>query len=153
MAGVWVSEQDPAVGKERKRGVMDGLKEFGVHKMEIIESGFFYQDAVKAAKELFSRQVWPDTVVCATDRIAGGVYKALYQKGIRIPEEVSVTGFGDYETSELLRPPLTTVRLDLENWGEISAETMLQMVQKKPVSKLLVNSFTLVERESVADRT
>lgn len=108
---------------------------------------------MKAAKELFSRQVWPDTVVCATDRIAGGVYKALYQKGIRIPEEVSVTGFGDYETSELLRPPLTTVRLDLENWGEISAETMLQMVQKKPVSKLLVNSFTLVERESVADRT
>ena len=153
VAGIWVSEQDPAVGKERKRGVMDGLKEFGIQKMEIIEAGFFYQDAVKAAKELFGRKVWPDTVVCATDRIAGGVYKVLYQKGIRIPEEVSVTGFGDYETSELLQPPLTTVRLDLENWGEISAEMMLQMIQKKPVSKLLVNSFTLVERESVADRT
>ena len=79
VAGIWVSEQDPAVGKERKRGVMDGLKEFGIQKMEIIEAGFFYQDAVKAAKELFGRKVWPDTVVCATDRIAGGVYKVLYQ--------------------------------------------------------------------------
>jgi len=153
VAGIWVSEQDPAVGKERKRGVMDGLKEFGIQKMEIIEAGFFYQDAVKAARELFGRRIWPDTVVCATDRIAGGVYKVLYQKGIRIPDEVSVTGFGDYETSELLRPPLTTVRLDLENWGEISAEMMLQMVQKKPVSRLQVNSFALIERESVADRT
>ncbi len=153
VAGIWVSEQDPAVGKERKHGVIDGLKEFGVQNMEVIEAGFFYQDAVKAARELFDRRIWPDTVVCATDRIAGGVYKVLYQKGIRIPDEVSVTGFGDYETSELLRPPLTTVRLDLENWGEISAEMMLQMVQKKPVSKLLVNSYALIERESVADRT
>lgn len=152
VAGIWVSEQDVAVGKERKRGVMDGLREYGIREMEILETSFFYQDAVDTAHRLFARPVLPDTVVCATDRIAGGVYKVLGQKGIRIPEEVSVTGFGDYETSELLKPPLTTVRLDLENWGEISAETMLQMIQKKPVSKLQINSFALIERGSVADR-
>lgn len=152
VAGIWVSEQDLAVGKERRRGVMDGLKEYGISQMEILETSFFYQDAVKAAQELFARPVLPDTVVCATDRIAGGVYKVLGQKGIRIPQEVSVTGFGDYETSELLWPPLTTVRLNLENWGEVSVETMLQMIQKRPVSSLLVNSFELIERGSVADR-
>ncbi len=152
MAALWVSEADEAVGKERKRGVQDGLREFGIGEMEILETSFFYQDAVKAAEALFAREVWPDTVVCATDRIAEGVYKVLYQKKARIPEDISVTGFGDYETSELLCPPLTTVCLDLENWGEISAETMLQMVQGKPVSKLQVNSFALIERGSVADR-
>ncbi|NBK91880.1 LacI family transcriptional regulator [bacterium 1XD21-13] len=152
VAGLWVSEQDLAVGRERKRGVQDGLKEFGIEEMEILETSFFYQDAVKTAESLFAREVWPDTVVCATDRIAEGVYKVLYQKKARIPEDVSVTGFGDYETSELLRPPLTTIRLDLENWGEISAEIMLQMVQGKPVSKLQINSFALIERDSVAKR-
>ncbi len=152
VAALWVSEADEAVGKERKRGVQDGLREFGIGEMEILETSFFYQDAVKAAEALFAREVWPDTVVCATDRIAEGVYKVLYQKKARIPEDISITGFGDYETSELLCPPLTTVCLDLENWGEISAETMLQMVQGKPVSKLQVNSFALIERGSVADR-
>ena len=52
VAGVWVSEQDPAVGKERKRGVMDGLKEFGVHKMEIIESGFFLSGCSESGKRI-----------------------------------------------------------------------------------------------------
>lgn len=152
VAGLWVDEQDVAVGKERKQGVIDGLKEFGVDQIEFLETSFFYQDAVKAARELFSRENWPDTVVCATDRIAEGVYKVLYEKNIRIPEDVSVTGFGDYETSELLRPPLTTIKLDLENWGEISAETMLQMVQGRPVGSLQMNSYHLVKRDSVAYR-
>lgn len=152
VAGLWVSEKDIAVGKERKRGVVDGLGEFGVREIEFLETSFFYRDAVRAAEELFARKEWPDTVVCATDRIAEGVYKVLYQKRARIPEDVSVTGFGDYETSEILCPPLTTIRLNLENWGEISAETMLQMIQGKPVSKLQVNSYELIERSSVADR-
>lgn len=153
VAGLWVSEQDIAVGRERKQGILDGLKETGVEDITFVETSFFYQDAVKAAEKLFSGEEWPDTVVCATDRIAEGVYKVLYEKKLRIPEDVSVTGFGDYETSELLRPPLTTIRLDLENWGELSAETMLQMIQGKPVSRLQMNSYHLIKRESVADRT
>ena len=51
------------------------------------------------------------------NRIAFGVYKVMSEKGIRIPEEVSVVGFGDYEAGELLQPPLTTVKFDWKNWG------------------------------------
>lgn len=152
VAGLWVSEKDVAVGKERRQGVIDGLKDFGIDEIRFLETSFFYKDAVKAAEKLFSEEEWPDTVVCATDRIAEGVYKVLYEKNVRIPEDVSVTGFGDYETSELLRPPLTTIRLNLESWGEISAETMLQMIQGRPVSKLQMNSYELMKRGSVAYR-
>ncbi|MFR8179273.1 MAG: substrate-binding domain-containing protein [Dorea sp.] len=52
----------------------------------------------------------------------------MSEKGIRIPEEVSVVGFGDYEAGELLQPPLTTVKFDWEELGEISAESMIQMI-------------------------
>lgn len=152
VVGLWVSEKDIAVGKERRQGVIDGLTEAGVCRIRFLETSFFYQDAVRTADELFSGEEWPDTVVCATDRIAEGVYKVLYRKKVRIPEDVSVTGFGDYETSELLMPPLTTIRMDLEHWGEISAETMLQMIQGKPVSRLQISSYQLIKRESVKNR-
>lgn len=91
----------------------------------------------------------PAALICATDRIAQGAYKVFYEKNIAIPEEVSVVGFGDYETGELMRPPLTTVKFDWKNWGESSAETMLQMIQEKPVSQIQVNPYEFIERESV----
>ena len=75
--------------------------------------------------------------------------KVLYEKEIAIPDEVSVVGFGDYETGELMRPPLTTVKFDWRNWGESSAETMLQMIQQKPVSTIQVNPYEFIERKSV----
>ena len=93
----------------------------------------------------------PAAVVCATDRIAFGVYKVMSEKGIRIPEEVSVVGFGDYEAGELLQPPLTTVKFDWKNWGEISAESMIQMILGKPVSPLQVNPYEIIERKSVKE--
>lgn len=58
-------------------------------------------------------------------------------------------GFGNYETSELLTPPLTTVAFDWENWGEVSAETIIQMIQGKPVSRVQIIPYQLVERKSV----
>ena len=91
----------------------------------------------------------PAALICATDRIAQGAYKVLYEKEIAIPDEVSVVGFGDYETGELMRPPLTTVKFDWRNWGESSAETMLQMIQQKPVSVIQVNPYEFIERKSV----
>ncbi len=152
VVGLWVSEKDPAVGKDRKQGMIDGLKVYGISPIAFVETSFFYQDAIKNAEKLLDQEERPDTIICATDRIAQGVYKACYQKNIKIPEEISVAGFGDYETSELLIPPLTTVRFNLKGWGEVSAETMIQMIHGKPVSKLQTNSYEVMKRGSVIKR-
>ena len=69
-----------------------------------------------------------------------------------IGKDVSVTGFGDYETSELLNPPLTTVKFDWYNTGRISAETILQMIHDKPVSQLQIIPFELIKRQSVVEK-
>ena len=130
---LWVSKEDPAVGEERRRGVIDGLFSCGKEPIE----------------KLIEKVKKPAALICATDRIAQGAYKVFYEKNIAIPEEVSVVGFGDYETGELMRPPLTTVKFDWKNWGESSAETMLQMIQEKPVSQIQVNPYEFIERESV----
>lgn len=149
---LWVGEEDPAVGVARKKGVMEGLRREGVEQIQVVETSFFFQEAVEHAREILEKGPYPDAIVCATDRIAEGAYQALRERGLRIPEDVSVAGFGDYETSQLLMPPLTTVRFDLQHWGEISAETMLQMVQGKPVGRLQINTFQLMERGSVCKK-
>lgn len=147
----WVGEEDPAVGKERKHGVIAGLKSCHVSRIESVKTSFFYEDAVKEMGELLEKRRLPDAIICATDRIAEGVYKALTERQIKIGKEVSVMGFGNYETSELLTPPLTTVAFDWENWGEVSAETMIQMIQGKPVSKVQIIPYHLVKRKSVKE--
>lgn len=146
---LWVSEEDPAVGQERRQGVIDGLSFYSKTPTSIIETTFFYEDAVRNIKRLVKNMQKPVAIICATDRLAQGVYKVMYEVGISIPEEVSVVGFGDYETGELLRPPLTTVKFDCHALGEISAESMLQMIQEKPVSSLQVNPYEIIERKSV----
>ena len=135
--------------KERRRGVIDGLFSCGKEPTEVIETSFFFEAAVHNVEKLIEKVKKPAALICATDRIAQGAYKVFYEKNSAIPEEVSVVGFGDYETGELMRPPLTTVKFDWKNWGESSAETMLQMIQEKPVSQIQVNPYEFIERESV----
>mgnify|MGYP002304828609 CR=1 FL=1 len=148
---LWVPEDDPAVGGERRHGVIDGLMSCEKKPKEVIETTFFYENAIENVQKFVDHMKTPAAVVCATDRIAFGVYKVMSEKGIQIPEEVSVVGFGDYEAGELLQPPLTTVKFDWKNWGEISAESMIQMILGKPVSPLQVNPYEIIERKSVKE--
>lgn len=146
---LWVSKADPAVGGERRRGVIDGLLSCGKQPTEVIETSFSYGDAVCNVEKLSERLKKPAALICATDAIAQGAYKVFYEKNITIPEEVSVVGFGDYRSGELIYPPLTTIKFDWENMGESSTETMLQMIQEKPVSQIQVTPYEFIERESV----
>lgn len=146
---LWVDEQDPAVGKERKNGMMDGLRDGGATDIALQYTTFFYDDVISHLHNMLDVQQLPDAIVCATDRIAEGVYKVCMEKGIAIGQELSVTGFGDYETSELLTPALTTVRFDWQQWGELSVETMLHMIQGDDVPSLQLVPYQLMIRQSV----
>ena len=67
-------------------------------------------------------------VFCANDRIAVGLYHALQQEGIAIPETLSVVGFDDLPWSRYLHPPLTTVRQDARAMGQKAAIASLEML-------------------------
>lgn len=149
--GVWVNSSDPAVGIYRRSGIEDGLAMGRAPEAQFFETSFIYQEASDAIRAIFANNPIPDALVCATDRIAEAAYKVCKEHGLVVGRDISVTGFGDYSTSELLTPPLTTVRFDWQKWGEVSAETMLQMMQQRPVSELQVVPYQLVYRNSVAE--
>ncbi|WP_263248732.1 LacI family DNA-binding transcriptional regulator [Saccharopolyspora rosea] len=74
-----------------------------------------------AAQRLLARAALPDGIVCGNDTIALGVLSALAEAGVRVPEDVRVTGFDDIPYAELAQPPLTTVR---QPQDQIAAEAV-----------------------------
>ena len=146
---IWVSEDDIAVGLQRKEGILRGLAAGGVTKVRNYLADFTYRTACAVARDILRDPQRPQILVCATDRIAYGVYKAAQELGLRIPQDISVTGFGGYETSELLAPPLTTLRFDAETQAVVCADTVLKMIQGDPVSPKQLVGYHFIEGGSV----
>ncbi|WP_264925296.1 LacI family DNA-binding transcriptional regulator [Streptomyces sp. A012304] len=70
----------------------------------------------------------PTAVVCDDDKLAAGAYKALRRRGLRVPDDVSVTGVDDIALAGALDPELTTVRLDAELFGERGMRALLAVL-------------------------
>ncbi|WP_327313945.1 LacI family DNA-binding transcriptional regulator [Streptomyces sp. NBC_01235] len=71
----------------------------------------------------------PTAVVCDDDKLAAGVYKALRRLGLRVPDDMSVTGLDDLALATALDPELTTVRLDAELFGERGMQALLAVLE------------------------
>ncbi|WP_158101563.1 substrate-binding domain-containing protein, partial [Streptomyces bobili] len=71
----------------------------------------------------------PTAIVCDDDKLAAGVYKALRRRGLRVPDDVSVTGVDDIALAAALDPELTTVRLDAELFGERGMHALLAVLE------------------------
>jgi len=96
---------------------------------------------------------WPFTaILCANDRLALGAIRALQARGLRCPEDVSVTGFNDMPLLDLIPPGLTTVRIAQFKVGQAAAHLMVRMMsgQADGVEPETVMPVELIRRGTVA---
>jgi DNA-binding LacI/PurR family transcriptional regulator len=98
----------------------------------------------QAAREALSTQNHPKVLLCMSDRIALGALQAARHLGIRVPEDVKITGFDDIPESHIQHPTLTTVHQQCKDKGRIAAEIFLGMREEKS----LVLPTELIIRES-----
>ncbi|SEM54580.1 transcriptional regulator, LacI family [Nonomuraea pusilla] len=90
-------------------------------------------------------------VFAANDQMALGVLRALTEKGVRVPEQISIVGFDDIPESEFFSPPLTTVRQDFDVVGRHSIELLLRQIDAGlSAYERLVVPPSLVVRSSTA---
>lgn len=89
-----------------------------------------FEDALAAAHTALSDPAGPrpTAVICDDDKLAAGAYKAARRLGLRIPDDISVTGLGDLALAQALDPELTTVRLDAELFGEQGMKALLAVL-------------------------
>ncbi|MFI6208575.1 LacI family DNA-binding transcriptional regulator [Streptomyces sp. NPDC051041] len=88
-------------------------------------------DGARAAAEaaLAAPGPRPTAVVCDDDKLAAGAYKAARRLGLRVPDDLSVTGLDDLALATAIDPELTTVRLDAELFGERGMRALLAVLE------------------------
>ncbi|MFF9506476.1 LacI family DNA-binding transcriptional regulator [Streptomyces sp. NPDC014724] len=98
-------------------------------------------EGARAAEALLDRPgERPEGVLFANDQMAVGALRALERRGVRVPEDVAVTGFDGIPLSRIVRPPLTTVRQPIRQLGEQAVELLVQRLGnsgREPVSLML----------------
>ncbi|RYH08390.1 LacI family transcriptional regulator [Tropicimonas sp. IMCC6043] len=94
----------------------------------------------------------PDGIFCGNDQIARGVIDGLTLLGLRVPDDISVVGFDNWEIfAKATRPPLTTVDMGLFDLGQTAGQAMLDLIDGKPVEPGITRTpCRLVVRESSA---
>ncbi|MCA0980264.1 LacI family DNA-binding transcriptional regulator [Exiguobacterium aestuarii] len=145
---VGVSEADIAVGQDRRDGFLKALHEADA-RVTVVQTTFKIEDAIPVGERLAKEIGSTSLIICATDNIALGVLKGLANQGISVPNDISVSGFGGYDFTEVLHPSITTVHLPYRRTGAKSADMMLQLLQGNDVPMKTFTIFELKVRESV----
>lgn len=121
-----VGEYDEAVG-DRFLGLRDGLRDKNI-KINHHHFDFTKKTAYEKAKEILAKEE-SSFYLGATDNIAFGIIEALREKEIRIPDDISVAGFGNYEISSIINPALTTVDFPYEKLGTDAIKSLINQIE------------------------
>ncbi|NKE58525.1 LacI family transcriptional regulator [Lentzea sp. PSKA42] len=113
------------VARDRLAGFKAGLADAGIAPPVVINGAFTRDGGYEAALELLTSKSRATCVFAVTDVMAMGAMAALRERGVRVPEDMSIAGFDDIPTLRDTVPALSTVRLPLEHMGELAAGLVL----------------------------
>ena len=131
LAYIGVSEDDVAVGAERRRGAEDAVREAGLAPEDCVWkiTGFSFRNGEETMREIIQEHPSVNGVICATDTLAPGAMKALRDAGKRIPDDVVIAGVGDNWADQVSVPPLTSVHLYYRQCGVTAANILLNRME------------------------
>lgn len=157
-----LADNDATVDHHRWMGLQQAMKEAG---LAITEKDHFLFSSSESVRELQFAQFLPEwknytALFVASDYYALEVSSFLQSHGIRVPEDISITGFDDLIYASLARPKLTTMSQNIGKKAKMAVEALLSLCEKKGEEKDTEDLWKekwqlpvkLVERESVSDR-
>lgn len=128
----------------RENAYRAALREGGAVHAGHARTVFGVHEAAEAALTLLDTPEPPTVLVCDDDVLAAGAYKAARRRGLRIPEDISVTGFDDLIIATVVEPELTTVRLPAHQLGETGMTALLDLLDgRRPDSISLAAELTV----------
>lgn len=154
LAYLGVSEQDVAVGLNRKRGVQQAMKEHGINPDSLQHKvvSFSLEGGRTGMTQLLAEGKELDAIICATDRIAFGAIEVLKAAGKKLPDEISVVGMDDYWAGEHIEPHLTTAHFYYKTCGDKAAKLLTEMIENKgkagPIHQIMLG-YSVIERNSI----
>ena len=144
--------KENGVMKKRLLGYKDALKEFGVdfNSKYVFEGQIDHESGIESANLLLESKMPATAVVAAADILAIGAMKGFYERGVRVPDDISVMGFDDLEISKYLTPGLTTVRQEISLKGEKAVDFLINNINVPDLTKReQILPVSIIERGSV----
>lgn len=150
----WIGGPETSdAARDRRLGYQAALDSAGLAiDPELVLNGpFALATGADLARELLTSAHPPTAIMAANDEIAVGTLAAAHALGIRVPEELSVTGFDDTPQAAWTTPPLTTVYQHLEGMGAMAVQTTLAMAEGRgPSARHVELATSLTIRGSTA---
>lgn len=120
--------------EERIAGYRQAHEEAGLELDEALvvwDGEFSPLPAANAAGNVLDRDPSPTAVMAGNDLIALGVMRAAQERGLRIPQDLAVTGFDDFEFAAAIDPPLTTARIPGYEMGRFAAQMLIDASEQE----------------------
>lgn len=137
-------------GLERLLGYQQALAQAGITPDSgmVRQSGWNVGEAYESARKLLAERRDFTAIVAGSDFMAIGILRALTEQGLRVPEDVSLTGFDDVDFCQYTSPQLTTVRQEREAMGRGAVQRLIAMTEGEGEISPLVLPTQLVVRKS-----
>lgn len=135
-----------SVEKERYTGYCEALQDAGLQIDENIiyaHGRYNLDDGYIGMKKFIEEKADFDAVYCTSDILAAGAMQALYEYGIKVPDEVMLVGYDD-TIARLLSPPITSVALDLEGLGEAAVNFALSRIKEPELDSRFIRIDTVL---------
>lgn len=151
---VTIGRANIATGEDRLRGYLDAHAAHGieVEKRLMIEGRFDQAIAHDSTLRLLSEPNPPTAIFALSNMMALGVLNAVREKGLRVPEDISVVGIDDFDFANIMSPPPTVVAAPVEQMAQQAIDTLLAEIRSKSAPKGTVELFEprLIVRASAA---
>jgi LacI family transcriptional regulator len=139
----------------RKAAFESSLREIGmrIDPDLILEGDHTMEGGMRAYDELAKKSARPTAIMCSNDMTAIGVIREAYERGVTVPQELSVIGFDDIRLSRFFIPPLTTIQMSQVEIARLAFKALVTEVEREtPASKgtEYVLNTDLVLRKSTA---
>ncbi|MEM9043590.1 MAG: LacI family DNA-binding transcriptional regulator [Pseudomonadota bacterium] len=142
-------------GADRQRGFLNALRVLGLSDARVVtdlDPPITMREGAAALARLLDQ--WPDTtaVMCVSDLSAFGAMNAAIRRGMRVPEDLAVAGFGAYDLSEYALPGITTVDAQAHLIGVEAARMIVDALAGHPTHRTKILDVELMARHSTAAR-
>nr|WP_280117144.1 LacI family DNA-binding transcriptional regulator [Microbispora hainanensis] len=141
--GVVCGPMDLVAVQDRLNGHLATLHEDGLRPM-IALAGVERESGAAAARELLAGDQAPDAVFATSDELAIGAMEAARERGLRVPEDLAVVGFGDIHAASCTTPALTTVRVPAADQALALARLLLSRLDGRHTSPVVLPTRLVV---------
>ena len=146
--------EEYATPLQRSAGYEAALTEAGMavrDEYSITAAHYSRSDGYRAAQQLIALDNRPDAIFCFSDLLAIGAMRAVFDAGLRVPDDLAVIGIDDVEEGRFTRPSLSTISLDIPFIARESVRRILERIENPELDAMeIVASHKVIARESTA---